>query len=104
MQESYPTIPGTEVEIIVSPTRGRVRHALFDWDGTVSYMRDGWQDFMVPLMIEVLEACPRHESREELQDIVVDPTDKITYIEIVPEVTSEPDYDKALEALKNAAG
>ena len=35
---------------------------------------------------------------------VVDPNDKITYIEIVPEVASEPDYDKALEALKNAAG
>lgn len=78
MQESYPKIPGTEVEIIVSPTRGRVRHALFDWDGTVSYMRDGWQDFMVPLMIEVLEACPRHESRKELQDIVIDFVDHLT--------------------------
>lgn len=35
---------------------------------------------------------------------VVDPSDKITYIQIVPEVASEPDYDKALEAVKNAAG
>ncbi len=78
LQDSYPKIPGTDVEIIVSPTRGRVRHALFDWDGTVSYMRDGWQDFMVPLMVEVLEACPRRESREELQDLVIDFVDLLT--------------------------
>ncbi|MFN4261950.1 MAG: thiol peroxidase [Gemmataceae bacterium] len=35
---------------------------------------------------------------------VVDQTGIITYVEIVPEVTSEPNYDKALEALKAAAG
>ena len=58
--------------------RGHVRHALFDWDGTISYMRDGWQDFMVPLMVEVLEACPRHESREELQDLITDFVDHLT--------------------------
>ena len=35
---------------------------------------------------------------------VVDPSNKLTYIEIVPEITSEPNYDKALAALKDAAG
>ena len=35
---------------------------------------------------------------------VVDKTGKITYCEYVPEVTSHPNYDKALEALKTAAG
>jgi thiol peroxidase len=33
---------------------------------------------------------------------VVDKTGKITYLEYVPEVTSHPNYDKALEALKSA--
>ncbi len=33
---------------------------------------------------------------------VVDKTGKITYVEYVPEVTSHPNYDKALEALKAA--
>jgi thiol peroxidase len=33
---------------------------------------------------------------------VVDKNNKITYIEIVPEVTSHPDYDKALAALQAA--
>jgi thioredoxin-dependent peroxiredoxin len=35
---------------------------------------------------------------------VVDKNNKITYCEYVPEVTSEPDYDKALTALKAIAG
>jgi len=35
---------------------------------------------------------------------VVDKNNKITYCEYVSEVTSEPDYDKALAALKAAAG
>ena len=34
---------------------------------------------------------------------VVDKNNKITYAEYVPEVTSHPDYDKALAALKAAA-
>jgi thiol peroxidase len=33
---------------------------------------------------------------------VVDKTGKITYLEYVPEVTSHPNYDKALEAVKAA--
>lgn len=32
--------------------------------------------------------------------IITDKTGKITYIQIVPEVTSEPDYDAVLEALQ----
>lgn len=35
---------------------------------------------------------------------VVDPSDKITHVEIVPEIASEPNYDTALAALKAAAG
>ena len=34
--------------------------------------------------------------------LVVDKNDKITYVEYVPEVASEPDYEKALEAVKAA--
>lgn len=36
--------------------------------------------------------------------IVVDKDDRITYMEVVPEVSSEPNYNKALEALKNTIG
>lgn len=33
---------------------------------------------------------------------VVDANDKVTYVEYVPEVSSHPDYDQALEAARNA--
>jgi thiol peroxidase len=35
---------------------------------------------------------------------VVDTTGKLTYVEIVPEIAQEPDYEPALAALKAAAG
>ena len=35
---------------------------------------------------------------------VVDASDKLTHVEIVPEIASEPDYDAALAAIKAAAG
>lgn len=36
--------------------------------------------------------------------LVVDKNDIITYMQIVPEVSNEPDYESALEALKKAVG
>jgi phosphoglycolate phosphatase-like HAD superfamily hydrolase len=33
---------------------GRVRHALFDFDGTISTLRQGWEEVMAPLMIAEL--------------------------------------------------
>jgi len=35
---------------------------------------------------------------------VIDPKDTITYVQIVPEVAQEPNYDEALNALRTAAG
>ena len=34
--------------------------------------------------------------------VVIDKNDQITYIEYVPEVASEPNYDNALNAVKSA--
>ena len=33
-----------------------LRHVLFDFDGTLSLIREGWPEVMVPLMVEVLQA------------------------------------------------
>lgn len=35
---------------------------------------------------------------------VIDGADKVSYVEIVPEITHHPDYDKALEAVRKLAG
>ena len=33
---------------------GHVRHALFDFDGTISVIRRGWEDVMTPMMVEMI--------------------------------------------------
>jgi phosphoglycolate phosphatase len=58
--------------------RGHIRHALFDFDGTVSLIREGWQGVMIPMMVEVLLETPRHGSEEELYAVVTEFVDRLT--------------------------
>ena len=46
------------------------RVALFDFDGTISLIRSGWVDVMVPMMVEILVELKTGESEKELHDIV----------------------------------
>jgi phosphoglycolate phosphatase len=57
---------------IVNPylERGRVGHALFDFDGTLSLIREGWQGVMIPMMVELLLETPDHESEDKLTEVV----------------------------------
>jgi phosphoglycolate phosphatase-like HAD superfamily hydrolase len=38
--------------------RPGISHALFDFDGTLSLIREGWPDVMVPMFVEMLPALP----------------------------------------------
>ncbi|MHB1296465.1 MAG: HAD family hydrolase [Anaerolineae bacterium] len=58
--------------------RGKIRHALFDFDGTLSLIREGWQQVMVPMMVDELMTTPRHESREEIVTVVQEFVDRLT--------------------------
>lgn len=49
---------------------GQLSSALFDFDGTISVIREGWQEIMGPLMVEVLMATPKHEDEESLEAFV----------------------------------
>ena len=46
------------------------RVALFDFDGTLSLVRAGWEHVMVPMMVEYLLATNSGESEDELTAIV----------------------------------
>ncbi len=48
------------------------RVALFDFDGTLSLVRSGWMDVMVPMMVQILSACGSGESENDLRVIVED--------------------------------
>jgi phosphoglycolate phosphatase-like HAD superfamily hydrolase len=48
------------------------RVAIFDFDGTVSLIRSGWVEVMVPMMVEILADLKTGESEAELQQVVQD--------------------------------
>ena len=72
-----PVISGIEV-INTAIVRGRIQHALFDFDGTLSLIREGWQQIMIPQMVGWLMATPRHESEDEVHAVVVDFVARLT--------------------------
>ena len=70
--EEQKFLPGTEIEIVNPDVpRGTYKYALFDFDGTVSLMREGWQKIMLPVMVdsirgetpvtdEIVKACEEY--------------------------------------------
>lgn len=66
-------LPTTGIEIIAPlERRESPRHVLFDFDGTLSLIREGWPEVMVPMMVEVLQDTGTEESAETLHDLVYD--------------------------------
>src|SRR5262249_48802044 len=53
-----------------SLSRGRFRSVLFDFDGTLSLIREGWPQVMIPMMVEVLREAGASESDTELSAAV----------------------------------
>ena len=63
-------LPGTQIELLRPlPIAPPPRHALFDFDGTLSLIREGWPEVMVPMMVEVLQATGTDEPPEALRDL-----------------------------------
>ena len=72
-------LEGTEIEIHNQIITGNIHHAVFDFDGTISLIRDGWQNVMVPMMVEFLQTeTDTTETQEALEAIVVEFVDRLT--------------------------
>ncbi|MCE5198624.1 MAG: HAD family hydrolase [Armatimonadota bacterium] len=71
--ESGKFLPGTGIEIIREPAgRGTYAYALFDFDGTLSLLREGWPSVMGPMMVEELLKTPDCEPEDDLRTHVDD--------------------------------
>jgi phosphoglycolate phosphatase len=72
-------LPTEPIEIL-NPAliRGHIRHALFDFDGTISLIRQGWQQVMVPMMVDVLRGLETGESEADLTGVVTEFVDRLT--------------------------
>jgi phosphoglycolate phosphatase-like HAD superfamily hydrolase len=56
-----------EIEILrPNLPRGRFRSVLFDFDGTLSLIREGWPQVMIPMMVSILRETGTGESDAEL--------------------------------------
>jgi len=63
--------------------RGQIRFAIFDFDGTISTFREGWQDVMHTLMVEHLRDTPQAEAEDALAVIAREAIDSSTGIQTI---------------------
>ena len=80
--ETFPQgefLPGTQIEVITPDLqRGRLKFCLFDFDGTISLIREGWQEVMIPMMVDLLEETNSGETREQYEAIVSEFVTRLT--------------------------
>lgn len=64
-------IPDPHIEILRPDLpRGGYKAVLFDFDGTLSLIREGWPRIMVPMMVEALVAMKSGETLGDLEALV----------------------------------
>ena len=69
----------TAIEIHREVETGNIRHVVLDFDGTISLIRDGWQNVMVPMMVECLQTeTDTTETEAQLEALVVEFVDRLT--------------------------
>ena len=60
-------VSDTEIEILRNDfPRGRFRSVLFDFDGTLSLIREGWPQVMIPMMVAELQKTGTAETAAQL--------------------------------------
>ncbi|HEY4579964.1 MAG TPA: haloacid dehalogenase-like hydrolase [Candidatus Acidoferrales bacterium] len=68
-----PPLNGFNIELIMPPgPRRPPRVALFDFDGTLSLVRAGWEDVMIPMMVSALRQAPQAEGDDALTALVTE--------------------------------
>jgi phosphoglycolate phosphatase len=72
-------LPDSKVEIIREiDLKETPEYAVFDFDGTVSLVREGWPDVMIPMLLEELVSTGTTESEEELTKLVTHFVNELT--------------------------
>ncbi len=70
-------IPGTEIEIVNKwEHQPQIEHAIFDHDGTISTLREGWELIMAPMMIKAILGDKYFEADEALYQRVKERSDE----------------------------
>jgi phosphoglycolate phosphatase len=75
-----------------SASAARARVALFDFDGTLSLIRSGWVEVMVPMMVEILLDLKTGETEAELRAVVEDFVWRLTGKETIYQMMEFADH------------
>ena len=68
--ETLGFLPETRIELVRQLELDHPpEHAVFDFDGTLSLIREGWPQVMVPMMVEFLQATGTDETGDELHTL-----------------------------------
>ena len=79
VQNAFHILNGTAIEIHREIDTGNIGHVVFDFDGTISLIRDGWQNVMVPMMVDFIQTeTDTTEPRAALESLVVAFVDRLT--------------------------
>ncbi len=74
-----PFLPETDIELVNGHVPAeRVRIVLFDFDGTLSLIRSGWEQVMAPMMVRILAALGAGETEDQLSACVTDYVTRLT--------------------------
>ena len=68
----------TKIEWVNKPVDRNFRAVLFDFDGTLSLIREGWQSIMYSYFTEVLAEVATDMSRDQVWDHVREFVDRLT--------------------------
>jgi phosphoglycolate phosphatase len=60
------------IETIRPASAPHARVALFDFDGSLSLIRTGWMQVMIPMMVEILAELKTGETDDELRTVIED--------------------------------
>lgn len=69
-------LPGCLIEVIRDVAPRRITHAIFDHDGTISTLRQGWESIMEPMMLEAIlgdkrdDAELRQRARQQVRELI----------------------------------
>lgn len=71
------------IEIIRRGASAQTKVVLFDFDGTLSLIRTGWMQVMIPMMVEILAELKTGETEDQLREVVEDYVWRLTGQETV---------------------
>jgi rfaE bifunctional protein kinase chain/domain len=92
-------LENTEIELCWDPLpKARIKHAVFDHDGTVSTLRQGWEQVMAPVMIRAILG-EKYETADEtlyhqVRNRVLEYIDKSTGIQTIVQMEALVDMVK----------